>query len=317
MPGVFYLDTSGLNFLADHVKDFEMLASAKKHLGFDLYLSPIGLWEILLNTKDDRRDYIIYWAQFNCSKSLLKSPTEIIIQYIKQGCPLKDRKVFFKDPYTKLELGVTWQNIHKKIDRTIPVDIEGLKERSYPIRQLSKKLKSIICEMCDEDYSNYEIDPFHLAMKKALENIGKSSPLSKEREKELKISLIFLFFIVCTGFELQNNVVREYWDDIKIEDPFERFDYLIENHPTLLIRGPIVEMSKTAKIQMSMENSKSRGLLHDCFHSVYCYYSSNFITGDAHFKSLRDNIKHPVFSRIIMTEEIKKIWNKTMEKLIG
>jgi len=204
MRSMFYLDTSALNFLADHVKDFDALASAKKHLGFELYLSPIGLWEILLNSNDERKDYIIYWAQFNCSKFLVKSPTEIIIEYIKSGCPLKDRKVFLNDPFTKLELGLTWKNIHKRIDRTIPVNIEALKERSHPIRQLSKKLKSIIGDICDREYSNYENDPFHLAMKKALKNLDRSILPNEESERGLKISLILIFFIVCIGFELQN-----------------------------------------------------------------------------------------------------------------
>lgn len=315
MRSIFYLDTSGLNFLADHVKEFEAFAELKKNLGFELYLSPITLWELLLNSNDERKDYLIYWAQFNCGSNLLKSPTEIIIEYIMMGCPLKDRKIFFDAPYTKMELGTTWKNIHGKIDRTIPIDLDALKERTKPIRDLSKRLKSIINSMCDETHANYENDPFHLAMIQALQNLDRSNTLNEEDEQICKITLILLFFIVCIGFELQNNAVREYWDALEIQDPFERLDYLVENHPILMIRGPVLEMAKMANIQLAMDNSKSRGLLHDCFHSVYCYYSDNLITGDTHFEFLRDKVKHPVFERIIMTKQIEEIWMLAMEKL--
>ncbi|MEE9337878.1 MAG: hypothetical protein V3U87_07335 [Methylococcaceae bacterium] len=315
MRNIFYLDTSGLNFLADNVKDFDAFAKIKNHLGFELYLSPVSLWEILLNSNDQRKDYLIYWAQFNCSNNLLKSPTEIIIKYILLHCPLKDRKAFFDDPYTKMELGKTWKNIHGKIDKTIPIDLDSLKERSIPIRKLSKSLKSIISSMCNEEHVNYSDDPFHLSMKQALKNLDHPDASDKESERIYKITLIFLLFIVCIGFELQNNVVREYWDDLQIEDPFDRLDYLLENHPILMVRGPVVEMAKMADIQLSMDNSKSRGLLHDCLHSVYCYYSDNLITGDAHFKFLREQNKHPVFERIIMTEQIEDVWKLTIKQL--
>lgn len=316
MRNIFYVDTSGLNFLADHIKEFEAFAELKKHLGFELYLSPITLWEILLNSNVDRKEYLIYWAQFNCAGNLLKSPTEIIIEYIMLGCPLKDRKIFFDAPFTKMELGATWSNIHGKIDRTIPVDLDALKERTKPIRRLSKKLKYIVNGICDDVHDKYENDPFHLAMVQALQNLDRSNTLSEEDEKICKIVLIFIFFIVCIGFELQNNAVREYWDALKIQDPFERLDYLVEKHPVLMIRGPVLEMAKMANIQFKMDNSKSRGLIHDCFHSVYCYYSDNLITGDAHFEYLRDEVKHPVFERIIMTKQIEEIWVMAMEKLV-
>lgn len=231
------------------------------------------------------------------------------------GCPLKDRQIFFDAPYTKMELGTTWKNIHGRIDRTIPIDLDSLKERTKPIRDLSKKLKSIINSMCDETHDNYQNDPFHLAMIQALQNLDRPNTLNEEDEQVCKIALIFLFFIVCIGFELQNNAVREYWDDLEIQDPFERLDYLVENHPILMIRGPVLEMAKMANVQLAMDNSKSRGLLHDCFHSVYCYYSDNLITGDAHFEYLRDKVKHPVFERIIMTKQIEEIWILAMEKL--
>jgi hypothetical protein len=315
MTSLFYLDTSGLNFFADNVKDFDGFSLLKKQLGFELYLSPITLWEVLLNSDESRRDYLVYWAQFNCAPELVKSPSEIIIQYILADCPLKDRRAFFSDPYTKNEMGKTWTRIHKDIKYNIPIDFDELKERTKPMRDLSKKLKSIIADMCNEEHENYARDPFHIAMHQVLISLEIDGAPSKENERVYKIALIFLYFTVCIGFELQTSVVRDYWEGKSIDDPFDRFDYLLENYPKLMIRGPILEMAIMANVQISMENSKSRGMFHDCFHSIYCYYSHNFITGDAHFASLKDEYNHHSFEGIIMTDQIIEIWKLANEKL--
>lgn len=312
---VIYLDTSGLNYLADKMKNFDYFSEMKTHLNFELYISPITLWEILLNGNDERKDYLIYWSQFNCANELIKSPTELILDYIKLNCPLEDRKEFYKNPHTEMELGTTWKNIHGKREKTIPINLDELKERTKPIRDLSKKLKNIINDMCDENYSNYNEDPFHKAMLRVCKNLKYNNSQINEYEKLIKISLVFLLFIICIGIELQNNLLKKYWEQLKIEDPFDKLDYLIDNYPMLVNRGPIVEMAKMADEQLNMANSKSRGLLHDCFHSIYCYYTDNLITGDEHFKSLRENEKNTIFSRILMTEEIELIWEETIKEL--
>lgn len=312
MRSIFYLDTSALNFLADNVKDFDFLAGMKEHLQFELFLSPVSLWEVLLNSNEERRDYLIYWAQFNCASKLIKSPSEIIIEYIKQDCPIKDRKIFLDAPYSNMEMAETWENIHGKIGRTIPVDVNELKERSNAIRQLSKSLKRIINDMCDD---SHESDPFHSAMVVALEKLGRSLVLDKKTERIYKITLIFIFFIICIGFELQNSVVRDFWNVKGIEDPFERLDFMIANYSVLMVRGPVLEMAMMAEAQLQMDNSKSRGLLHDCMHTIYCYYAHNVITSDTHFERLRDDVNHPVFEGIITTSQIQEVWELAMKKL--
>ena len=315
MRSIFYLDTSGLNFLADNVRDFDFLAGMKRHLGFELFLSPVSLWEILLNSNKERRDYLIYWAQFNCASKLLKSPSEIIVEYINLGCPHKDRKAFIENPYSNLEIAVTWENIHGKIDRTIIMDAGELKKRTKGIRQLSKSLKKIVGDMCHESYDKYKDDSFHKSMIQVLKNLGRYNTLDKKTERTYKIALIFSFFIVCIGFELQNSAVKNFWDEKEIDDPFERLDFIIKYHPTLMIKGPVLEMAMMAETQFQMENSQSRGLLHDCMHAIYCYYADNLLTSDTHFEALRKGVAHPVFDRIIMTSQLQEIWEKANEYL--
>jgi len=173
----------------------------------------------------------------------------------------------------------------------------------------------MIDTICNKEYKNYEFDPFHLGMETALKKLKYPNPPDEKTERDIKISLTLIFFTLCVGFELHNQIIEDFWEELKIEDVFERFDYLIEKYPTVIIKGPLSEMAQTAIVQLSMHKSKSRGLVHDCFHSVYCYYANNFITGDAHFKSLRETTKHPAFERIIMVEEAERIWAKTKKKL--
>lgn len=103
--------------------------------------------------------------------------------------------------------------------------------------------------------------------------------------------------------------------EIFFDAPFDRLDFIIENHSQILIRGPLLEMAKIAEVQVSAENAQSRGLIHDCFHKIYCYYADNLISGDAHFQALKDHNPHPAFEHIILTQQIEKIWKLVVRKM--
>lgn len=307
-----YLDTSGLNFLADRINDVDLISGAKQHLDMELYLSPVTLWEVLLNSNESRRDALIYWAQFNCASKLLKSPTEILIDYIKAGCPKNDKALFRGQPHTSLEIGKTWEHIHKRLDLTIPVDLNELKDVTAAHRQLSKQLKRIIESMCSQknDTYDYEKDMFHHAMLDTLKKLELSDSMIVDHEIEFKIALIFIFFFICIGFELQNDPLKQFWEQLEITDEIERFDYILTKYPSLMVAGPIIEMALMAKAQVSMENCKSRGLVHDCMHTLYSYYTDHLLTGDDHFAKLRDETGSKAFSQIIMVSELESLWNE-------
>ncbi|MEA5295165.1 hypothetical protein [Vibrio parahaemolyticus] len=305
-----YLDTSGLNFLADKIKDTNFIASAKTYLEMELYLSPVTLWEILLNSNEKRRDELIYWAQFNCGSKLLKSPTEILIEYIQAGCPQSDKALFREQPFTAHEMGQTWEDIHQRHDLTIPIDFEDLKAATAAHRELSKRFKRIIENMCsrkDETY-DYEKDMFHIAMLTTSDKLELSESVRLKHEVEFKIALVFVFFFVCVGFELQNDPLNKFWEPQKELDPVERFYFILEEYPSLMVGVPVLEMALMAKAQITMENCKSRGLVHDCMHALYSYYADYLLTGDEHFAKLRDETGSKVFSRIMLVSELEKAW---------
>lgn len=296
-----YLDTSGLNYFVDtHPKE---LIDNMKSVGIKFFISSSTIWEILLNSNKGRREELIYWGQVNCENKLLKSTSEILIDYYKLNCPEKNRPLFWKDPFTKLDIGITWTNIHNDISRTIPADLNELKDFTKVNHDLSKKFKSIINDMTSSTYENKESDYFYLCAKQIAKKLD--FPWIKENQSHFIIASIITFFIFCIGIELDKSQIRHFWKELEIEDPLDRLDFLIENMPLLFKRSPIAEMTFMVQTQLSMKNSKSRGLLYDCFHLVYAYFSDFFITNDKHFGEFRDTIKHEAFSRIVVTDEIE------------
>jgi len=109
MNNITYLDTSGLNYLADNIIDFDFFRFWRETLKIDFCISTVVIWEVLLNSNEKRRDNLIYWAQFNCFEYLLKSPTELFISYLINKCPQNDKKQFWYHRETELDIGNTWK----------------------------------------------------------------------------------------------------------------------------------------------------------------------------------------------------------------
>lgn len=313
---IYYLETSGLNALADQIDNHQLFDLVKRSLKIEFYLSAIGVWEVLLNSDNSRKERLLYWAQFNTSPYLLRSPTEIFVDYILRGSPQKDRYEFWTQRSTSLDIGRVWKKIHLRIDRTIPVDVAELRERSGAIWEFSKKLKSIVRTTIDEGRTGYEEDYFVKCMGAIGKNFSQSS-FGKAENRELSlIIVVFVFFFACMGMELDNTPVRRFWKGIGLEDPFDRLQYLIDQQPYLFVRGPIVQSAKMAQIQITGENAKGRGLIHDSLHSVFCYYADQVISGDRHFEDLRAT-DYPALRRIITAKEFGKIWTRLEGELSG
>lgn len=311
---IYYLETSGLNALADQVTDYHLFDLVKRSLKIEFYISAIGVWEVLLNSNNHRKEHLLYWAQFNTSPYLLRSPTEIFIDYIGRGAPIKDRYEFWNARSTRLDIGRVWKRIHRRIDRTIPVDLDKLRERSAGIRELSKQLKNIVKTTVDEGRTGYEDDLFIQCMRTLSARVPRFDLDEAGNKELLLLTIVFVFFFVCLGMELDNTSVRRFWRKIRIEDPIDRLEHLIAQHPYIFVRGPILQSAKMAHVQIDGPNSRSRGLVHDSLHSVYCYYADHVISGDDHFRDLRDSTDHTAFQRIIMAEDFAKVWHKITER---
>lgn len=87
-----YFDTSGLNYLVD--KQQNELIDRLKLSGIKFFISSTTIGEVLLNSNADRREVLIYWSQINCENKLLKSISEILIDYYNLYCPEKNRQLY-------------------------------------------------------------------------------------------------------------------------------------------------------------------------------------------------------------------------------
>lgn len=66
-------------------------------------------------------------------------------------------------------------------------------------------------------------------------------------KSSLKLLLSLFFFFVCVGFELQNDPLNKFWEPQKELDPVERFYFILEEYPSLMVGGPVLEMALMAK----------------------------------------------------------------------
>lgn len=315
MNNIHYLETSAVNLLADELDDFNFNQLLQKVMKFDFCISSIVIWEIMLNSDKSRMEKLIYWIQFNCANYLLKSPTEIVMSYLSAGCPEKDKKMFWNNRKSTLPLAATWTNIHKKVDRTLIIDFGDIKERSGPIRQLSKMHKSLINAMTDKDEDGYEHDFFHRMMFVLFDSLGRNAVTERADEKLIKTSLMLAFFFICIGVELDNSPVRDYWQPKGLEDPLDRLEYLVKNEPSIIVRGPIIEMALMVEAQTEIEKSSNRGMLFDSLHAIYFYYADNIISNDPHFTVLKQHRKSDIFNGIVPASYYIELVRKSYEML--
>jgi hypothetical protein len=203
-----------------------------------------------------------------------------------------------------LNIGIVWKNIHGQIDKTIPIDTKELKEYTQNIHFLSKKMKTVINSMTADDYEKQEIDVFYLSAKRITEKFD--LPWYGDCKKITIISVILAYFILCIGIEMDKSLIRAYWKKLEIDNPFDRLEYLINKYPLFFKCGPLVEMSYMIKTQITLQNSKSRGMIHDSFHVLYAYYADLFVTGDDHFKKFMIDIDDKAFKNIVLVEDIAR-----------
>lgn len=286
-------------------------------MNMDLCISSVTLWEVFLNSDESRREYLLNWMQFSCANYLLKSPSEIIIDYINRQFPIKERMLFKEDPETKLALGQTWKCIHGKVDKTFNIDTNSIRERSEVIRLFSKKYSQFMEEMVATDNTN---DPFH----KMMLLISDSSPgFSNHKKRRIKTALVLAFFILCLGIELDNSCLEKFWKPIGIDSinnpfelrPFERLDFLIEKMPQLFCKGPLMEISNMMAIQHELGGRTNRGALFDSMHSLYAYFADNFITADSHFIMLQKHSDMDAYGSILHAEKYVAVYVKAKRLL--
>lgn len=308
-----YLETSAVNYLADRFVYTDAIATKALQLtkGNIWYLSPVTLWEIMLTSDKERRERIIFYCQNLFHDRLLNSPSEFIVNYINAGCPLVEKRYDF---HSKLSLSETWKDLVDDTRRTFDYDYKEFKKRMQGFQKLSKQIDKIInrivldTKVSDEELviQNY-INHYFSQIEKKIEIHDDNY------KKVIKISILFMFYILSLALDMDNSAIENYWSKIGINEPFKRMDYLMQKYKGIVLRGPIYEMAIMAFHQLLIEGKTNRGLFMDCLHSIYITYLDIFLTNDEHFKTLKEREIHPNFSKLFhmseieFTKELKKI----------
>lgn len=300
-----YWETSAVNYMADNFGWNDAIATKglQKVKRNRYYLSPVTIWEILLTTDELRKEQIIFYSQHLFHEKLISFPSELIINYIKQGCPLYERKYDF---HSKLPMAKTWENLCTDTRLTFTYEKDKLKEISKLVQKTSKQLSKIINRIILDIHSKDQEYQYQLLLEvyhKSLKDPKRSADI--DSVKIQKIAMLFILYILCLEIDLDNSAINEFWKQKGIHKTFSRFEYLLHNYEILIYRGPFAEMALMAYIQISNGIKSNRGLFFDCLHCIYLPYVDFFITKDDHFKRLRENSNHILFSRIVHINELK------------
>lgn len=305
-----YFETSAVNKLAAELSIEDAIATkAYQHVrGNRWYLSPATIWEILITTDKKERENIIQISQHLFHEKLLRSPSELIIQFIINGCPIEEDKYDF---HSKSDIQEGWKDLCKNSQLTFIYDLEQLRKRSVYLQDISKKLFRIINTIVfDLKIESFE-SSFQLFLNQTIDRIFQARIVSDKRL--FKLSLVFILYVICIGTDLDPAPINSFWKTVGISDTRKRFEYIIKEYEVLIYRGPIAEMALMAYNQIYEKNLSSRGLFKDCYHTLYLPYVDLFITNDDHFKKLKNFIDHPNYKKIYHFDQLEK--KKHMRKL--
>ncbi len=275
------------------------------------YISINTLWELMQIQDYHDYDKKLFNATYLFQNKILKSPAELLIDFIKKGCP--DYHLL-DNPFSESIIAQSWEKAcadksysfsisntsaidktkwFKKISTNIPYIIE------YNKPNTSKNIDADINEMKNTIFRIYEI----------LFDDNVNDQVVYLR----KISLLLCLLILCMGYDLSGDILYEYWDKRKIEKPIDRLVYLLTKNIKLLSSGPFWIMSNVVLIQLQNLNKASRGALFDGLHSIYLPYVDSFVTKDKHFVKIRNSstveYRKLYYDKIVHIDELKLIKN--------
>jgi hypothetical protein len=299
-----YLETSAVNFLADNRDRFSPAETKAYHAlkGTSFLASPVTIWEILLTNDEIRREALIYFFQNLASRQLLKSPAELILEYMAAECPLVEKKFSLQ---SQLHLAGVWADIVDNSQKSLRFEEDHLQAQMSALRK-GFALASKMIE--DVGITDQVLTPIQGAQFSLEQTLRQMKTISYEHMTELnrrqyKISIILILFIICVGAGLEEHVLENYWKGLGIDSTAARFYYLFQNYETLIYRGPFAVMSQMVLTQLNAGAKPTRGIFWDALHSVYLVYCDYFLSTDNHFKLLRESSDHLNFQKIVILSD--------------
>lgn len=301
-----YFETSAVNYMADLFswKDAAATKERQSEKGNKYHISPVTIWEILLTTDHHKRESIIFYCQHLFHEELVEGPSELIVQYIKNGCPPIEKKRAF---VSKLPMAKVWKDMVDDKRKTFLIDRETLHLKTKLLRDTSKAMAHLIQPVAGGDSVR---DKNLKAVSDLIIIISKKEGFDSNEPNDVirRLALLFIIYILCLEADLDITPVTAFWEAQKVHEMVDRIYYVLQELPLLIQRGPFFQMALMAYCQtFTLGIKPSRGLFIDCLHSLYLTYMDVFITQDEHFRSLRDKVApNPLYKqRIYLFDELK------------
>jgi len=295
MKGInrIYFETSSVNYLSDLIfsnPNFGSLATKKLQIekGRKWQISNVTLWEIFL-TKDENRRYDLFdFSRCLFYDTLICSPEEIIVNYLKNGCP-KIEKQYELD--SKALFAKEWTFACKNLDYVFQPDRELFESFTKHLRFLGeyfvKSSKGYMLKPISQlDEVSAKISSSYL--KYIYERILKlrNNEINDEIRNYIGYSMQVVMIILCFGIGFDQQTIENFWNTDREIEPLERLELCVDRFPGIFFRGPLSNITKMILLQS--KNKTGRGMYFDSLQSIYTTYSDMFVTNDEHFLKYSD-----------------------------
>lgn len=301
-----YVETSAANYLMNTVngEGAEATRTLQLSKGREWYSSTTVLWELMQIREREELDACMYLASCLFSENLLMSAAEIMLDYIEQGMPSYQRI----EPFTKSEIGKYWKRACKDKSFCFFMDSEGFKNATTLLKSLSRYVAYITHDTVREniDVDAEFVEDFSKFVDAAYGNYFCADSVDATVKWLRKTAILVVFLQICLCMDVSKDVIEEFWSSRKIKDPVDRLDYLLEEFPDLVRRGPAWNIANAILIQCSMTGRSSRGAFHDGLHAIYLPFIDAFLTRDEHFRHMRNAAKKPMkglYNKILHMDE--------------
>lgn len=302
-----YFETSALNAFAKgrSIQDAVATKAFQNLRGRGFYLSPVVLWEIILTSDELTREKLLYFAQHQFEPDLLPSPEELIVKYVKSGCPEVEREYplmsrgFFADP---------WRDICAIKEKTLIFNAELVQKKTAALREIARLFHEFTRFNTLDISAKPGIARLQVSVQQILDRHSIIPAIYEddyETVRHLRLVTFFILLVLCAGASIEQDVIENFWQEQGVRTMQERIDMVFSSFPQLVLRGPFNQIAYMAHFQGA--GKFSRGVYFDSLHAVYSLYADAFISADEHFRVFRENLcgSVPHVSKILHFDEIQ------------
>ena len=305
-PLTVYFETSAVNHLATamSVEDAKATRAYQEVRQRHWYISPMVLFEILLTRDYWRRERLIDFCVALFGDRVLPSHEEMVVHYIRAGCPRVERWERFRFSSDSL-IAQAWRDIVDGRAETLIVDTDQLWGRVKFFVSLCRDIRKILRnsqEILPNHHDTLTLEIFLNHYVHNLSFIRRDERPTDDQLLSYKVALYFILIVLCAEAGFDSTPIKTLWREIGFNSVVNRGIHLMNRFEVLVQRGPFAQIAQMITLQ-SYEKF-SRGIFADSLHSLYLPYVDIFLTNDGHFELLRDPRVNPNAAKIWTIDEL-------------